>query len=203
MLKVPAYGFEYVGTQSHRQDVEISLSQNDLSFASGENGEPREDVPIWPKLVEKVEEALRDKSDRRNSFLLDEHGGMYRCQPSDSSLFLVRRGLCRMSSVIASILGIRMKTDRRIMKNTPTDSVIASFTHFGKGPTFVYSHSGIQFILRGLPGPEVHFPSVNINTVRLSDMADIGKSVDVASTTEYEKIKSYKEEGAVMGSANI
>jgi hypothetical protein len=92
-----------------------------------------------------------------------------------------------------------MKTDKRIMEITPTESVIASFKHFDKGPTYAFSHSGVQFILREPPGSTDNFPSVNIDTARMSDIADLGKSVGATGTNDYQKLKSCQEDWALPG----
>jgi hypothetical protein len=174
-LKVPAYRFDENGRNPERKDIDITLSKEDLRFASETNEDPKKDVPVWPKLVEKVDATLREATDWK-SVLLDKDGQLFDCKPKDDRLSGVRQGLCETSSVVASVLGIPLKTDRRIMENTPTKGIVDSFKHFGKGPTFVYTPFGVEMILRGNPetGEDEFFPSVNIDSSRFGFTKDLG-----------------------------
>lgn len=154
-------------------------------------------MPVWPKLVEKIDGSLRE-ADEWKSVLLDKDGKLYGCKPEDDRLNNVRRGLCETSSSVASILGVPLKTDRRIMDNTPTKSIKASFQYFGKGPTFVYDPPGIQVILR--EKPEADKPG--LPSVRIGHMFDLTKNmkdgVNANDWTTYESIKPPNEADAVF-----
>jgi hypothetical protein len=62
-LKDPAYRLNKSGRNPERKDIDVTMSKEDLRFASETNGDPKEDVPVWPKLVEKVDATLREATD--------------------------------------------------------------------------------------------------------------------------------------------
>jgi hypothetical protein len=88
-LKVPAYRFDKNGRNPERKDIDITMSKEELRFASETNGDPKKDVPVWPKLVEKVDATLREATDWK-SVLLDKDGDIFDCKPEDNRLFEVR-----------------------------------------------------------------------------------------------------------------
>lgn len=179
MLEIATYNFDEGDSSPKREPVQIVLRTEDLLFAGG----PDAKVPIWPKIVEKVTNSLLEKASGK-SVLKDHRDKDYGCKKENGR----NEFLCEFSSLVAWITGIPMKTERRIMENTPNKVIDKAFSHLNSGPTFVIWDSMLDHIVQSSPA-EKSYKGVGINRQMFHILDKVEKTVNRDQFIEYSSLK--------------